>query len=749
LERVPATLAIGLNSQTPSSDRIPLPEGSEQAGPPAPLNIPDHQLLNRIGRGSYGEVWLGRNKLGTLRAIKIVHRAAFDDARPFEREFKGIQKFEPISRSHDGLVDILQVGGTEEYFYYVMELADDANDECRMPNDKLPARPASENPSSSFVIRHSSLYSPRTLRSDLKRLGRLPIAECLRIGLSLADALAHLHRQRLVHRDIKPSNIIFVGGAPKLADIGLVADLGEARSFVGTQGFIPPEGPGTPQADLYSLGKVLYELSTGKDRLEFPELPEDLLVAASRESATISFSSERGNRGNSAALSRDAATKGDLIELNAVLVKACATDPRQRYQSAEELHADLALLECGESVKHERTIQRRWAAITKISLVAGLIALMPIGGSDLRQAVNGNEVGGAGGRIQPEMKGTKNREAWNAYLNGLHYYKRDTPDGSKRAIEYLKEAIRLDAKFAQPHATLAEIYRWSDYLFPSGQEAMGKGKEEALQALALDDSLARAHKELAYVAAHLDRDFAKAEKEVKRAIELSPDYAGGHGQYAWLSLERRRFEEAKKEMKQCLSLDPVYPRSYCTASIIFRAAGEPDEGLRQLRKALDLDPNYWWAFEQLGEIHEEKGEFPEAIEMFRKAAIAHEVEPEKVAQRSVELRRALSTGGAKEYWRKKLELADVRSNFGGDLYDIAVIYLKLDETDSMFEFLERVEAEKWDHAFRVNFDRRFDGVRSHPRFQALLRKLGLDKYSETFQGDAYERPQPKKMGLEK
>lgn len=89
--------------------------------------IPDHELLRVIGRGSYGEGWLGRSKLGTLRAIKIVYRRSFEDARPFEREFKGIQKFEPVSRSHEGLVDILQGGGTEEYFYYVMELADDVN----------------------------------------------------------------------------------------------------------------------------------------------------------------------------------------------------------------------------------------------------------------------------------------------------------------------------------------------------------------------------------------------------------------------------------------------------------------------------------------------------------------------------------------------------------------------------------------------------------------------------------------------
>src|SRR5438093_13218642 len=67
-----------------------------------PPSIPDHDLLRRIGEGSYGEVWLARNKLGTLRAVKVIYRRTFEDARPFEREFRGIQRFEPISRSHDG-----------------------------------------------------------------------------------------------------------------------------------------------------------------------------------------------------------------------------------------------------------------------------------------------------------------------------------------------------------------------------------------------------------------------------------------------------------------------------------------------------------------------------------------------------------------------------------------------------------------------------------------------------------------------
>src|SRR5437870_8302974 len=102
------------------------PSGATQPHPPP--QIPDHELLRRIGLGSYGEVWLARSVMGTYRAVKVVYRERFQNERPYEREYSGIQKFEPISRSHDGLVDILQIGRNDldGYFYYVMELADDA-----------------------------------------------------------------------------------------------------------------------------------------------------------------------------------------------------------------------------------------------------------------------------------------------------------------------------------------------------------------------------------------------------------------------------------------------------------------------------------------------------------------------------------------------------------------------------------------------------------------------------------------------
>jgi serine/threonine protein kinase len=228
--------------------------------------IPDHEVLRKVGGGAYGEVWLARGVTGALRAVKVLWREDFEDERSFEREFEGIQKYEPISRDHPGMVNILHVGRSVDgnaFYYYVMELGDDV----------LTGREI--NPIE---------YEARTLRSDTKRaMGkRLDTSHCIDVGVRLAEALRHLHDHGLAHRDVKPANVIFVGGKAKLADIGLVAVRGQ-RTFVGTEGFVPPEGPGSAQADVYSLGKVLYEIATGKDRMDFPELPDEMPVKSERK----------------------------------------------------------------------------------------------------------------------------------------------------------------------------------------------------------------------------------------------------------------------------------------------------------------------------------------------------------------------------------------------------------------------------------------------------------------------------------
>lgn len=317
---------------------------------PKQPRIPDHELLRVIGRGGYGEVWLARNVMGTYRAVKVIFRRTFEHARPYEREFEGIKRYEPVSRTHPSQVTILHVGRHErdEYFYYVMELADDATAEPLAPRP-VSKRTSSEGKHLAPEIQNPASYLPRTLQSELKKRGKLPLDECVTLGLALATALEHLHEHGLIHRDVKPGNVVFVHGLPKLADIGLVAEMDTSMSYVGTRGYFPPEGPGTAQADLYSLGKVLYEISTGKDRNEFPELPREL---------------------------DDLTEEARFLEFNEILLKACHGDPGRRYTSAPELLADLALLREGRSIRQKRGRERLLAGLTRTTVWAALVLLV-------------------------------------------------------------------------------------------------------------------------------------------------------------------------------------------------------------------------------------------------------------------------------------------------------------------------------------------------------------------------------------
>jgi serine/threonine protein kinase len=245
-----------------------------------------------------------------------------------------------------------------------MELADDAS-----VSALVRARPeqatASQAANPDHVLTNAATYVPRTLQSDLKSRGKLPLDECAKIGLSLATAVQHLHEHGLIHRDIKLSNVIFVHGVPKLADIGLVAQKDSTMSFVGTRGYFPPEGPGTAQADIYSLGKVLYEISTGKDRNEFPDLPSNL---------------------------EDLTEESRLLEFNEILLKACHGDPRQRYSSVRELFDDLSLLQEGKSVKQKRGRERLAANARKVLVGLALVLAVGTGGYPWPTSPHASEV---------------------------------------------------------------------------------------------------------------------------------------------------------------------------------------------------------------------------------------------------------------------------------------------------------------------------------------------------------------------
>jgi WD40 repeat protein len=350
-----------------------------------PPTIPDHELIRLIGTGSYGDVWLARNVVGAFRAVKIVYRNRFQDEKPFRREFSGVQRFEPVSRGHEGLVDVLQVGRNDEKgnFYCVMELADDAGE--RESKREQPE----DGDNRIFTGANPELYVPHTLTQELQRRGRLPTAECVQLGLALSLALEYLHERGLVHRDIKPSNVIFVNGTPKLADIGLVAETGEGMSLVGTVGFMPPEGPGTPQADIFSLGKVLYELSTGKDREQWPRPLTELDQIEDRE---------------------------QWLELNEVITKACQLDPQKRYKSASEIRSDLALLLAGESIRGLRHRERRLKRLLAVAAIGMVIAAVWVGVQHMLNVEVRERARAAESVAKEQIRGNELREAKIARL---------------------------------------------------------------------------------------------------------------------------------------------------------------------------------------------------------------------------------------------------------------------------------------------------------------------------------------------
>jgi CHASE2 domain-containing sensor protein len=272
-----------------------------------PPDAPDYELLQPpIGEGGFGKVWIVRNAIGQWQALKAVYQSKFGENRhPYESEFRGLQKYKPVSEKHPGLlrIDLVSKMKDEGYFYYVMELGD-----AQQPGwEKDP-----------------TLYKPRDLENMRKQSGKkpLPLAECIRVGTVLTDALHFLHSNGLTHRDIKPSNVIFVNGRPKLADIGLVTDIRapeQINTFVGTPGFMPPppEPPGTAQADIYAMGMLLYVISTGFDPKFFPDIATTLVQRKDN---------------------------AEFMRLDAIILKACQPDIKERYQTAQAMMQDLEKL---------------------------------------------------------------------------------------------------------------------------------------------------------------------------------------------------------------------------------------------------------------------------------------------------------------------------------------------------------------------------------------------------------------------
>jgi serine/threonine protein kinase len=611
--------------------------------------IPDHELLRVVGQGAYGDVWLARNVLGEYRAVKVVWRRDFSgDERPFEREFEGIKRFEPISRSHPSQLAILHVGKNDEagYFYYVMELADDAEAkrsngvlECRsdekadqvgVPKPRHSTTPALQDPNS---------YAPLTLRRLMRDRGPLPAAECLEIARSLASALAHLHAQGLVHRDVKPSNVIFVRGVPKLADIGLVTSADDARSFVGTEGYVPPEGPGTASADCYSLGKLLYELSTGHDRTAWPQPAADVATRPDRN---------------------------QLLELNAILHRACAPDAGQRYVNGKAMLAELELLQAGKSVRHRRTLDRWLAAFNKAALASAVLALvLAVGWLALRRSLED----------YPPSKVPK----VNDLIKDGNYivFGNLTEQGVSNAVVCFTRAAQLDPSYLPAHWGLYAAY--SRRAIMRGEVNPPELRAQSARLTELAPGSTEALSASSFVK-WFDWDFRGALTDARLATQRrgasKEADCGAHLYYGYFLLENGNpVQEALREFRIAERLNRLNPYVYQHLGNAYAVARDFDQALENYQHCLDMHQRHYVAHLRKGRIYDEVGNFAAAIqeyEEFDQAAGNYDSARRDFYDQLLEANRQ---DGAKGYWSKRLEIALKVSR--SDPYYVATLYARL------------------------------------------------------------------------
>jgi adenylate cyclase len=328
---------------------------------------------------------------------------------------------------------------------------------------------------------------------------------------------------------------------------------------------------------------------------------------------------------------------------------------------------------------------------------------------------------------------TENVEAYQLYLKGRYFWNKRTPEDLQRAANYFEQAITKDPSYALAYSGLADAHLYMGYAFgrTRPREAMPKAKEAALKALELDDSLAEAHISLGLKFVY-DWDWAGAESEFKRAIQLNPNYPSAYHFYSgYLICVPKRFDEAIAVAKRGLELDPLSIPINNILAYHFWLANRYDEAIEQRRKVLELNPNDAGGHLQLSEIYAAKGMYDEAFAERLASSTLSGAGKEKLE----EYRKIYASSGWTAYLQKtlrdhheevlkKLNQPDITIQ---ELFVGVTSYAAQGEKDKAFELLNKLYEERYGMLIWLKVEHGCDPLRSDPRFDDLMRRVGLPK----------------------
>jgi TolB-like protein/Tfp pilus assembly protein PilF len=323
------------------------------------------------------------------------------------------------------------------------------------------------------------------------------------------------------------------------------------------------------------------------------------------------------------------------------------------------------------------------------------------------------------------VRPTENAEAHQLYLRGRYFWNKRTGADLKKAIDYFNQAIGKDPNYALAYAGLADAYvLLSAYAEGSPKDSLPQAKAAALKALELDNTLGEAHATLANVLVAYDLNFAEANREFRRAIELNPNYATAHQWYGETGLvPLGQFDEAIAEAKRALELDPLSIVINADVGTVLTNARRYDQAIEQLRKTVEMDPGFYYAHWTLGDALELKGRNEEAIAEY-KEAIALNDDPLPRALLGHLYAKIGRKNEALAILKQLRELRESSKQHYVSPYNLALIHIGLGQNDEAIQLLEETYEERdgYNTAF-IKVDPMLDPLRGDPRFEALVQKV--------------------------
>ena len=314
-----------------------------------------------------------------------------------------------------------------------------------------------------------------------------------------------------------------------------------------------------------------------------------------------------------------------------------------------------------------------------------------------------------------------NPEAYELYLKGQFSRAQEGEEPARRGVRYFEQAIEKDPGYAPAHAGLALAYAGLSRVYGPPRDAMPQAKAAAMKALALDDTLPDAHIALASVHLYFDWDWAGAEAELKRALELNPSSVQAHDLYGLYFAALQRFDPAVAELRTARDLDPASLRVYADLLFTLVTAGRYDEAIRESRAALQREPKFAAAYEWMGMAYAQQRRFAEAIGALEQA---HQLDPNK--EIALFLGQVQARAGNRAEAEKLVRQIEAAAKQGYVCkYEIAQVYTSLGQKDQAFQWLKRGADEQADCMVWLKSEPWNDPLRTDPRYAELLKRVGF------------------------